>query len=115
VAEHSFGAVEEGEDDPAASGTGRLDVQREARLGHHPPETEGVLLDDVGDPLALHMLGTDFEEADGGTRVVLRHHDLPDDEQVDHHCKGWDMYLARLGVRAAGGDPGPDPTHSRPG
>ncbi len=46
---------------------------------------------------------------DGGTRVVLRHYDLPDHEQTDHHRKGWELYLARLGIRAAGGDPGPDP------
>lgn len=50
-----------------------------------------------------------FTDEDGGTRVVLRHHDLPDDEQTDHHRKGWELYLARLGTRAAGDDPGPDP------
>jgi uncharacterized protein YndB with AHSA1/START domain len=46
---------------------------------------------------------------DGGTRVVLRHHDLPDDEQRVHHRKGWELYLDRLGIRVGGGDPGPDP------
>jgi uncharacterized protein YndB with AHSA1/START domain len=46
---------------------------------------------------------------DGGTRVVLRHHDLPDDAQREHHREGWALYLGRLGVRLAGGDPGPDP------
>jgi uncharacterized protein YndB with AHSA1/START domain len=50
-----------------------------------------------------------FMAEDGGTRVVLRHHDLPDDAQRLHHREGWDMYLARLGVRVSGGDPGPDP------
>ena len=50
-----------------------------------------------------------FQEEDGGTRVVLRHHDLPDHEQTDHHRKGWELYLARLGVCVTGGDPGPDP------
>jgi uncharacterized protein YndB with AHSA1/START domain len=48
-------------------------------------------------------------EEDGGTRVVLRHYDLPDDEQRAHHRGGWDAYLDRLAVRASGGDPGPDP------
>lgn len=48
-------------------------------------------------------------DEDAGTRVVLRHYDLPDHEQTDHHRKGWELYLARLGIRAAGGDPGPDP------
>jgi uncharacterized protein YndB with AHSA1/START domain len=50
-----------------------------------------------------------LEEEDGGTRVVLRHHDLPTDELHDQHRKGWELYLGRLAVRAAGGDPGPDP------
>ena len=48
-------------------------------------------------------------EEDGGTRVVLHHYDLPDDGQREHHGKGWELYLARLGVKATGGDPGPDP------
>jgi uncharacterized protein YndB with AHSA1/START domain len=45
----------------------------------------------------------------GGTRVVLRHHDLPGDQQRQHHSKGWELYLHRLGLRAQGDDPGPDP------
>jgi uncharacterized protein YndB with AHSA1/START domain len=48
-------------------------------------------------------------EDNGGTLVVLRHHDLPDDEQREHHGNGWRTYLSRLAVRATGGDPGPDP------
>lgn len=50
-----------------------------------------------------------FTAEDGGTRVVLRHHDLPSDAHRSHHGQGWEMYLARLGVRVGGGDPGPDP------
>lgn len=50
-----------------------------------------------------------LREEDGGTRVVLRHFGLPDDEQREHHRKGWEMYLDRLRVRGQGGDPGPDP------
>jgi uncharacterized protein YndB with AHSA1/START domain len=50
-----------------------------------------------------------FHEEDGGTRVVLRHYGLPTDEQRDHHLTGWALYLQRLTVRVAGGDPGPDP------
>jgi uncharacterized protein YndB with AHSA1/START domain len=48
-------------------------------------------------------------EEDGGTRVVLRHHGLPTDEQRGQHRTGWELYLDRLRVRVAGGDPGPDP------
>ncbi len=45
----------------------------------------------------------------GGTRVVLRHYDLPNEEQGEHHRKGWEFYLGRLDVRVRGDDPGPDP------
>jgi uncharacterized protein YndB with AHSA1/START domain len=48
-------------------------------------------------------------EEDGGTRVDVRHHDLPTDEAREQHRGGWEMYLGRLAVRAAGGDPGTDP------
>ena len=50
-----------------------------------------------------------LEAENGGTRVILRHHDLPTQEQRVNHGHGWDLYLGRLGVRVAGGDPGPDP------
>ena len=45
----------------------------------------------------------------GGTRVVLRHHGLPDDGQREHHGQGWEVYLGRLDARIKGADPGPDP------
>jgi uncharacterized protein YndB with AHSA1/START domain len=48
------------------------------------------------------------EEA-GGTRVVLRHHGLPDTDQRQHHRDGWELYLSRLGAAATGEDPGADP------
>jgi uncharacterized protein YndB with AHSA1/START domain len=41
------------------------------------------------------------------TRLRLVHRGLPDDA-VGDHTVGWDHYLGRLAVRAAGGDPGPD-------
>jgi len=50
-----------------------------------------------------------LDEEDGGTRVVLRHYDLPDDDQRAHHRAGWELYLDRLRIRVPGGDPGPDP------
>jgi uncharacterized protein YndB with AHSA1/START domain len=42
------------------------------------------------------------------TLVRLTHSGLPGGE-VPIHVAGWEHYLARLGLRAAGGDPGPDP------
>jgi uncharacterized protein YndB with AHSA1/START domain len=50
-----------------------------------------------------------FEPEAGGTRLVLRHHDLPDDGERRHHTAGWQLYLDRLAIRVGGGDPGPDP------
>jgi uncharacterized protein YndB with AHSA1/START domain len=46
---------------------------------------------------------------DGGTRLTLRHHDLATTELRNAHQVAWETYLHRLAIRAAGGDPGPDP------
>ena len=43
------------------------------------------------------------------TLVRLGHRGLPHDD-VSDHPQVWDHYLVRLGVVAAGGDPGPDVT-----
>jgi uncharacterized protein YndB with AHSA1/START domain len=46
--------------------------------------------------------------ADGDATVVeLVHRDLPPEEAAGHGL-GWEHYLPRLAVLAAGGDPGPD-------
>lgn len=44
-------------------------------------------------------------EGDGSTRLTLTHSGLPL-PAVELHQAGWHHYLARLTVRAAGGDPG---------
>jgi uncharacterized protein YndB with AHSA1/START domain len=41
------------------------------------------------------------------TRIRLAHRGLPEDA-IDDHTHGWDHYLGRLAIAAAGGDPGPD-------
>jgi uncharacterized protein YndB with AHSA1/START domain len=46
---------------------------------------------------------------DGGTRLTLRHHDLPTSDLCDAHLVAWETYLRRLAIRVAGGDPGPEP------
>jgi uncharacterized protein YndB with AHSA1/START domain len=43
-----------------------------------------------------------------GTIVRLRHHGLPP-EHMEVHAQGWDHFLPRLGLAAAGFEPGPDP------
>lgn len=53
-----------------------------------------------------------FAAEDGGTRVTLRHHGLPTNDQRDHHRMGWEMYLGRLSLVLQGDGPGPDPNSS---
>jgi len=49
-------------------------------------------------------------EQDGDfTLLHFVHSGLPGDEELAAHTHGWNHYLARLEVAAAGGDPGPDP------
>jgi hypothetical protein len=49
-----------------------------------------------------------------GTHVRLVHRGLQTPEMREQHGKGWDHYLVRLSVAAAGGDPGPDPNADPP-
>jgi uncharacterized protein YndB with AHSA1/START domain len=44
-----------------------------------------------------------------GTLLRFTHRDLPSDEAAKSHGHGWDHYLARLQIAAAGGDAGEDP------
>lgn len=46
---------------------------------------------------------------DGGTLARLVHRDLPTPAAAEAHGHGWDQYMARLAIAAAGGDPGADP------
>lgn len=48
-----------------------------------------------------------------GTRVKLRHFDLPDTKSRGH-AGGWTNFLPSLAIAAAGGDPGPDSWHPLP-
>jgi uncharacterized protein YndB with AHSA1/START domain len=48
-----------------------------------------------------------------GTTLRFVHRDLSA-EQARSHAQGWDHYLARLEIAAAGGDPGEDPWKTNP-
>jgi uncharacterized protein YndB with AHSA1/START domain len=72
-------------------------------LHEHSGEDGGTL------PAGSTRVVVTLEEDDGGTRVTLRHHDLPTDQLRDAHRMAWQTYLDRLPVRIAGGDPGQDP------
>lgn len=49
-----------------------------------------------------------------GTRLRLVHSGVPD-EKKDGSAAGWEHYLGRLALAAAGLDPGPDPWAGKPG
>jgi uncharacterized protein YndB with AHSA1/START domain len=49
-----------------------------------------------------------FTPSDGGTTVTVVHAGLPGPEDRQHRL-GWPHFLERLGIAAAGGDPGLDP------
>jgi len=44
-----------------------------------------------------------------GTRVRLAHRGLPSEDSQAGHRHGWDHYMPRLAIVAAGGDAGADP------
>jgi uncharacterized protein YndB with AHSA1/START domain len=59
-------------------------------------------------PPGSGLIEIDLIDQGSGTLLRLTHSGLPDAETCDSHEQGWDHYLARLAVAAAGGDPGPD-------
>lgn len=54
----------------------------------------------------------ELEPAETGTLLRLTHSGLAPGPVAEHHREGWERYLERLGARAEGGDPGPDPAHA---
>jgi uncharacterized protein YndB with AHSA1/START domain len=74
--------------------------------------TKGGEADDAGAsamPAGSTRVTVTLLGEDGGTRLTLRHENLPSDSLREGHDVAWNTYLPRLAVRAAGGDPGPDP------
>ena len=70
--------------------------------GEAPPAGGAMPAGSTRVTLTLH-------DENGGTRLTLRHEDLPSEELRAGHDVAWTTYLPRLAVVAAGGDPGPDP------
>ncbi len=65
-------------------------------------------IDHPGVPPGSTTVEIDLLPERGGTTIRLTHRGLSPDELPIHRL-GWDHYLPRLAVVAAGGDPGPDP------
>lgn len=58
-------------------------------------------------PPGSSTIEVDLASDGDGTSLHFVHH-LATDEQVASHTGGWDHYLPRLEIAAAGGDPGED-------
>jgi uncharacterized protein YndB with AHSA1/START domain len=52
-------------------------------------------------PAGSTTVAFDLEPENGGTRVRLRHSDLPTEDEVAQHTKGWDHFLPLLAQVAA--------------
>ena len=50
----------------------------------------------------------DLIDRDGGTLLRVTHSGLPNAVQCANHDRGWEHYLGRLAIAAAGGHPGSD-------
>ena len=59
-------------------------------------------------PPGSSTIEVDLTPEGDGTSLRFVHR-LPNDEAVQSHTAGWDHYLSRLEIAAAGGDPGEDP------
>ncbi|HLX18172.1 MAG TPA: SRPBCC family protein [Bradyrhizobium sp.] len=60
-------------------------------------------------PAGSSLIEIDLIDQDGGTLLRMTHSGLPNEAQCAAHAKGWAHYLARLGMAAAGRNPGADP------
>jgi uncharacterized protein YndB with AHSA1/START domain len=108
--------------DPRSNGTYAVDLNAQARargtfLEVEPPSrvvfTFGWEADESCPPGASMVEVTLTPDGDG-TFVRLVHRGLTTAEMRDQHQHGWQHYLGRLAVAAAGGDPGLDPNNNPP-
>lgn len=85
---------------------GFADDEAASRTKHEKGEPGGADAMPAGSTRVTVALSGD---GDGGTRLTLRHENLPGGTLREAHDIAWRTYLPRLAVLAAGGDPGPDP------
>jgi uncharacterized protein YndB with AHSA1/START domain len=103
--------------DPRPGGVYRVEIGPYAALGEYveidPPNRvvftwgwEGGAPTPAGSSTVEITLTPDGD----GTIVRLVHTGLPA-ESIEAHSHGWDLYMPRLAIVAAGGDAGPEPNH----
>jgi uncharacterized protein YndB with AHSA1/START domain len=107
--------------DPRPGGVYRVQMNEQAiALGEYveldPPNrlvfTWGWEGDDAVTPPGSSTVEVTFTPQGDGTLVRLVHSGLPTPESADAHAHGWDQYIPRLAIAAAGGDAGADPNAS---
>ncbi|QPF87620.1 SRPBCC domain-containing protein [Bradyrhizobium genosp. L] len=59
-------------------------------------------------PPGSSLIEIDLIDRETGTLLRMTHSGLPNAAQCESHAKGWEHYLGRLKIAAAGGDPGPE-------
>jgi len=84
---------------------GFADEEAARHVLHEPAGASGA----SAMPAGSTRVTVTLDAEDEGTRVTLRHDDLPSDELRKGHDVAWQAYLQRLAIRAAGDDPGQDP------
>ena len=96
--------------------TGRGDVARGEYVEIAPPHRvvfTWAWMRDTPAPPAPSVVEVTLAPDGDGTLLRLVHRGVPA-EIRDGSAKGWDHYLHRLALAAAGSDPGPDPWASAP-
>lgn len=103
--------------DPRPGGVYRVEIGEWIAVGEfvevEPPNriawTWGWENDDTLTAPGSSTVALTLTPTNGGTHVRLVHSGLPSERAAEAHGHGWDQYMARLSLAAAGGDPGPDP------
>ena len=107
--------------DPRPGGVYRVEMNEQyIALGEYvvvdPPNrvvfTWGWEGDDAVTPPGSSTVEVTFTPDGDGTLVRLVHTGLPTPESVEAHGQGWDEYMPRLVIAAAGGDAGEDPNRN---
>lgn len=101
--------------DASTGGTFSVDINGVLIRGHYVrlerPHLIEIAWGEAGNdamPPGSTQLRVLLHARDGGTHVELRHAGLSPAE-TEKHAIGWPHFCARLGLAAAGRDPGPDP------
>jgi uncharacterized protein YndB with AHSA1/START domain len=107
--------------DPRPGGVYRVQMNEQAiAVGEYvvvdPPNrlvfTWGWEGDFAATPPGSSTVDVTFTPDGDGTVVRLVHSGLPSPESAELHGQGWDEYMPRLAIAAAGGEAGEDPNNN---